>query len=344
MSLYSTFYKSTFYKHWNRNDRSALEPFLTRGLTDLLSQLTNSDPHLARRFVIDVLLAPAGRTSGKSPDICLKRLSQRLQLSDDLRWTAEETAALKKVKIRPDIFLQQHGAPAVVVENKVSANFTDGQLEKYGELLASKYHGEKNPGAALVLLTHATSPPVDFLDSAATNRYGIPLRSICTWMEVYEWLGRQSPTDPVTRYLMQEFCIFLEERNLNGITKSDTAVLATILSHGVVPKIEPFFDMVRKKVQPGLTRLRYRFEPKVDVWDSTEGYAIWDWCYFRPKNPDWYIGWGLTVGGDFFGATLEKSLMAFVHVGPGAEGATRLPLDVLTPNFKASLRESGWNS
>jgi hypothetical protein len=141
---------------------------------------------------------------------------------------------------------------------------------------------------------------------------------------------------------MQEFCIFLEERNLNGITKSDTAVLATILSHGVVPKIEPFFDMVRKKVQPGLTRLRYRFEPKVDVWDSTEGYAIWDWCYFRPKNPDWYIGWGLTVGGDFFGATLEKSLMAFVHVGPGAEGATRLPLDVLTPNFKASLRESGW--
>ncbi len=289
----------------------------------------------------DVLLSPAARTSGKSPDICFGRLSKRLQLSNDLTWAAEETATIEKIKKRPDIFLRQHDSPAVVVENKVSAGFTDGQLEYYGKWLANQ-NPARNPGAALVLLTHATSPPEDFLDPVAKSPYKIPLRSVCTWMEVYEWLGRQSPTDPVTRHLMQEFCIFLEERNLNGITKGDTAVLATILSHGVVPKIEPLFDMVRNKVQPRLQRLGYRFEPKIDVWDSTGGYAIWDWCYFRPKNPDWYIGWGLTVGGDFFGATLEKSLMAFVHVGPGAEGAPKLPVDVLPLSFKASLRKSGW--
>src|SRR6266446_1605962 len=101
MSLYSI-----FYEHWNRNDRAALEPFLTRALADLLDRLTKDNCQLARRFVADVLLSPAARTSGKSADVCFGRLSRRLHLSDDLTWAPEETATLEKLKKRPDICLK----------------------------------------------------------------------------------------------------------------------------------------------------------------------------------------------------------------------------------------------
>ncbi len=93
------------------------------------------------------------------------------------------------------------------------------------------------------------------------GRYGVSLRAVCSWMEVYEWLGKHAEfKDHFTSGLVREFLAFLEEHNMNGVSGDDLTVLHEVLTQGVIAKLPPFFLMVRKEVQRRMERLGYKFE------------------------------------------------------------------------------------
>ena len=147
------------------------------------------------------------------------------------------------------------------------------------------------------------------------------------------------------RELAGQFQAFLEGRHMNGLTKTDLKILQTTLAGGVVPKVEPFFDMVRKELDSQLLSGLRDYEFKVrekERWEKPSGHTIWDWCYFMPE-PKLYLGWGLTGDAeDFFGASLRDSsdLLAFVYIGAMSEMA--VPSERLPDGYKQSLRASQW--
>jgi hypothetical protein len=346
LSLYGT-----FYKHWRRKDRNALERFITTAFVDLLRRLGEHHRELVEQLVLDVFAGAVRTTSSPSAVKSLKSVGKRLKSGGRLEWRTEEAMPVQSHKPRyPDICLYVDGLPLMVIENKITARFTTEQLQTYGQWLAAEVNGG---GAALVLLTHATAPPTTFLEDESERQYGVALRSVCSWLEIWEWLGkisdllRKDPIgDPLARELLREFYSFLGEQHMNGITKRDIAVLQTTLRGGVVHKVKPFFDMVREELKSRvpLRSSNYHFERvnDADLWDAPTGYAVYDWCYLKPKK-QWYLGWGLTGSAtDFFGTPHHDSdgLLAFVYIGAGS--AKRTPLNGISTKYKQLLGGSKW--
>lgn len=108
---------------------------------------------------------------------------------------------------------------------------------------------------------------------------------------------------------------------MDGFTNRDIEVLRTTLAAGVVPKVKPFFDMVRQELNSRIPLLvrNYSFErfKEADLWDAPAGHAIYDWCYLKPEQK-WYLSWGLTGNArEFFGLSHSDSagMLAFVYIG-----------------------------
>lgn len=328
-----------FYRNWTK-EHEALEVFLTHALTDLLNRITHSDPILVREFVLTVLLS--ARTPGKAAAASLKTLQQRLRRgADNLRWESQPSVALPDgSKKRADVSLYSGSDPhpLLIVEAKVSAKLGNVQLENYGKSLAHDYRGDQSPGSALIFLTHTTAQPDNFLKEHVSD-YGVPLRAVSSWMEVHNWLSqsRLQRKDPFLVRLIEEFCGFMSEQNLNGITLADAKFLRELLRQGVGAKIEPLFKMIRNHVEPRMKNYDFR---RLNPWDSTEGSAVWDWCYRKPPKLLWYVSWGLMVGGDFFGVPLPNKLLGFVAV-EREEGGTKIPIHKLEKKLRNEI-DPGW--
>jgi hypothetical protein len=320
---------SAFYRNWKLEERSALEVFLTHALTDLLNRITDANSALVGDFVFDVMLA--GRTTGSAAELSLKKLRKRLLRTEKLRWEPQPGIVLANgFKRRADIGLYSGANPLLIVEGKVSAKLSVGQLEAYGTSLASNYPSESNPGAALIFLTHTTAQPNNFLEEGVSD-YGVPLRAVSSWMEVHNSLAmsRFKPKDPFLNRLIEEFRDFMSEHKLNGMTLKDTTFLRKLLVQGVGGKIEPLFKMIRNHVEPRMKK-GHNFGD-LAPWDYTEGYAVWDFCYRKePKELlKWYIAWGIMVGGDFFGVRLPADLCGFVVAHRDPDGI-KIPIQRLT--------------
>jgi hypothetical protein len=231
----------------------------------------------------------------------------------------------------------------MVIENKVSAPLAPNQLETYGKWLAKESRGA---GSALVFLTHTTPSPDEFLAQGHEGLYGVTVRAVCSWMEVYEGLHRQIPSDAFANKLLREFLIFLEERRMNGITKEDTNVLQAMLLKGMVPKVESLFARLREQVQSQLEHRGYDFEApkKQDRWDSQ---TISEWCYFNPEHKKkwrctWYVLWGLTANASELcpDPSLNSDLpLAFLHVG---YEKGKVPFGRLSAKLWKSLEAADW--
>ena len=136
-----------------------------------------------------------------------------------VRWLNEPSAALS-VETQypiddgtvPDMVIFDGNDPICVVEVKIDAPISEGQLEGYGRWLAEEAGGRYKP--ALVLLTAGIPAPSGFTDPAY-KAFGVGLRGVASWNTVAEWFaefGRMGDgvNEPL-KSLAKEFGEFLKE-------------------------------------------------------------------------------------------------------------------------------------
>jgi hypothetical protein len=265
-----------------------------------------------------------------------------------LEWESQYSIRFDRTTKYPDIVLLADQHPLIILENKVGAGFTahgvavdDGeqvrakhQLEVYGEWLAAI-----NPSGALVLLTHWTEPPSDFLISPA---YGVRLRCVTTWTDVYQWLRRLEETCSLvpTGALAAEFRAFLEEKDM-AVDDPDVTDLALAqayhrLTHTKLTKaFEHVRDFIRKQIPDA------KGFSTMNVHDT--GRTIWGWCYpGTPYSASWWIGWGIRFpdgrpAGWYPSVVPSWPQTAHAFVGVGSDKK-----DLELASIPAEIRTPGW--
>ena len=288
-----------------KRGREPLEEFLTCALTDILNRLTQEE---MRAVVRELLLDEKARASWET------FVDQRT-----LRWISEKRL-LNSVSTdgRCDILLEDDEGPLLIIEAKIAAPISrsrgsvtqdngsnsrkaDNQLAHYGNWLADRCRERKARKwrGALVLLTHFTVPPEDFV-SGATETYGVPFRKICRWSQVFLWLNqlRERAFDIRSQqghFLANELAEFLKERGMNAekITNRSLEVAGQLVCDAHAENIKNFFCAIQieleetlKKV-PGVKQLRKNIE-------YSEKGVIRSWVKTKTQNRlEWTIEWGL---------------------------------------------------
>ena len=148
----------------------------TEALADLLERVLACDRGGTERFaefVSGVLLARVLDGCGKTA------------LANLLGGSPATVSVVTQYRIDdgsiPDLVIFSGGVPVCAVEVKIDAEIGMGQLEGYGEWLKARA-GEGMP-AALVLLTHTTPVPDEFM-RPGDGPYGVTLRGAAYWNEV----------------------------------------------------------------------------------------------------------------------------------------------------------------
>ncbi len=306
----------------DRPDRSPVEDFLTEGLADLLERMPEE---AGRDFVARMLRngAEAKRELG-------------------LIWTSSSSARWSTQRVIPggrlDLLLEIDGRAAVVVESKVSAGFQEhadhdtghsrNQLETYGEWVGNS--ADRRWGGALILLTHWTSPPPDFLYSSGP--YGCRHRGVTRWSELSRWLSAlirlPEYADGGWALLAGEFVTFLREIDMDSelATGHDLAALQMYLASA---------DRVRNSVQQIWESARTIWRPACIQTDvplevSTAYGCVWKYRYLvRSDLRNCYIPAGLrfpTIGSHPSYVDPGGEPYLFVELGSDNEGS---PIDTL---------------
>lgn len=166
------------------------EDFRTDALVDLLERLLRENCEKStgrfREFVSEVLLADP---TDKAQRACFLDMLKDVPL-DALSIKTRYRIPQGRI---PDIVVFNRSRPICIVEVKVDAPIGPGQLEGCGEFLrkAEDAHGKPT---ALVLLTHITRRPDEFIDPAC-NAYRVSLRSVASWSNTAEWFQKLSSED-----------------------------------------------------------------------------------------------------------------------------------------------------
>jgi hypothetical protein len=206
-----SFYSRLF--HAGSIHRDRLEDFLTEALADLLNRLPAAE---VRRFCTNFLFQDAGIQLKKS--WIAAYCDVQAFICETQEWISSEK--------RPDIILYQENSrdkktataepferrrSLLIIECKIGAPFTENQLHHYDDWISQK--GDRCQG--LVLLTHLTNAPSDFLDRK--SEYKSPARAVRRWSELYQWLDREanwSECAPEAHFLKGELLAFMKEKAL----------------------------------------------------------------------------------------------------------------------------------
>lgn len=317
MSLYGR-----LYKYRERRERRPLEDFLTEALADLINRLPE---HLARRFAE-------------------RLLGDRIEATANLNEVWRSGTRAKWVTQRPiyggriaDLTLEIDGVPIILVENKISAGFQEHisfdestgktsrrhQLASYGQWISRE--SDKCWNGALVLLTHWTPPPADFLGDDST--YGCSYRTTVRWSELARWLAAVIRAEGVHAadwaQLGIEFLDFLKEHHMDSelATQQDLAALQVYISAA---------DRVRNTVEQ-------IWESGKDIWRpicqqanreleiSTQYGCVWKYRYFQRLDlRSCYVAAGIRypgVGEYPRGLTVTSGPYFFVELGADDEGS-----------------------
>jgi hypothetical protein len=336
MSIYSRLYNTL-----PREGHSQRENFLTEAFADLMNRLERVSAADARRFIVEALMA---RTAVKRPTAAI---ALRLKGANHVRWDTQRSIRLddsRKLRKRPDILISIDGECGLLVEVKLTAPFTSRtlhaveappsepdevfyQLDDYGKWLFRNH-----PAGGLVLLTHAREAPADFLIADGDNRYGVKLRALSRWREVYKWLEkwtRNTTGDADVERLAREFLEFLREEGMSEVKDTDLAILNGLLSFSQRMKDQKIDDklaeamlfargVVHKWIPPRAGDGMPKRGPELDTSVSSSFYDYS--CPYPDKGGEGLsAGWGFSPAENpsfFPGLNLpSKRLQAFFYVG-----------------------------
>jgi len=343
MSLYGN-----LFRYREGRERKPLENFLSEALKDLLNRLPKNE---ATAFTLDVLLNERRRTKDAAATRSLNSLKVRLASSSSLHWDTQCPIRFAGQTKIPDISAFGSGCRLLAIEVKVGQQLADQQLEHYGGGLAGDNRVDPDLGCALVFLSHATGVPSDFLSSeaAAGSQYHVPLRGACSWTDVYEWLSdahaRANP-GTFTAGLIGEFAEFLKENHMDAMNEADLDALREVLSCGTQGKLLPLLKRTREVIAPLVARGYYHGRGDIyDAFAESNGTKVWDWCYSDKQRGQWYIAWGLGLGGKDTHLGIDfpegDSLLAFLVV-TSEKRTNGLPVFRLLEALKTELGDKGW--
>lgn len=271
-----------------REDRSPLEDFLSEALADLLNRLPESTSRDAAALF---LRADADAIES------LKRL-----------WPPGETGRWSTQRIidggrRVDLLLEISGTPVIIVENKIGAGFQDHgvnnasregqhQLATYGKWL--QHATSPDWGGAVILLTHWTPAPSDFV--ASEDVYGCRFRSVLRWADLSRWLSgvaqHAETQDAAWTKLAGELVTFLKDQSMDSelATTHDLAALQIYVTSA---------DRVRNTIEAIWESAKVVWRPICQQTDyplsiSTNYGCVWKYRYLSRKDLRWsYIAMGI---------------------------------------------------
>jgi hypothetical protein len=253
-----------------KRGREPLEDFLTSALTDILNRLTQQE---MRDVVKNLFLDGNARSAWKT--LCDQHKPNTSEQEWRLKWTAQESISRRD---RCDIILKDEQGPLLIIEAKIGSGYsragnsvsssnedrrhlkTDHQLARYGKRLAQNCKTREWPGA-LVLLTHLTEPPEDFI-SRAEDKYHVRFTSVCRWSHVVLWLKKLSrkisdSTSKPAHFLASELAEFLEDKHMKSetVTLENLVAAENFVTNGHAAKIAESFSEIRAKLKPALKQL-----------------------------------------------------------------------------------------
>ena len=182
-----------------------------------------SEAHWFGHFVADVLLAGATNEQAKAAFLSSIGASGE-SLSVATQYQIDYSA-------RPDMVVFEGSDPLCVIEVKIHAPVSNGQLERYGLWLAARAEGRYTP--ALVLLTQGARAPARFIGEEIGS-FGVQLRSVASWQVVAEWFAKlaldENCVEEPLKSLAREFSAHLEEEE-DVPTLDDVAIARLYLEH-----------------------------------------------------------------------------------------------------------------
>jgi hypothetical protein len=343
------------FRYTARADFEPLENFLTESLGDLLERMTTADRGLLGSFISEVLCGP------KIPDY----LKARIRDASRLEWRTQTMIRCEGELGYLDLCLIADGELTLIVENKISADFTthsavsnemeieeDNEAQTESQLDFYKKHLKRqSKPTALVLLTHQTESPSSFaLRQGFYEGDNTVFESVCRWSVVHRWFKEAdslydiSHTTGVERgalkVLAQEFCTFLEKQQMNAIElkPEDIEPMKEFFSSDMPRKIHELFLSLRTAIRslPELdSQSGFPAKSTLRVKDG----LIWDWFYCFDRQLKWFISWGISTRNGLAGLyalEFDAPLSVFALIGSERED---IPL---TPDQVTSAQRAGW--
>lgn len=298
------------FRYRTRETRAPLEDFLSEALVDLLGRIP---ARLVVEFVARAL---------EKDDSTQKHWRRYASGKTRFRWSTQNYV-WEPACGYVDILLEVDGRPILVIENKIGSGIRthaepdSNQLSTYGQWLSTRTVEAWRGG--LVLLTHATEPPDDFV--SGNPKYGAVYTSILSWTTVAKWLkgiiaDNHLEADGTWITLARELLAFLKEQNMadSTITHSDLAALQMFL-----PASQRFSDTFQRVWSATLDLRRELCASKTPNLYYDEDGIAWGWAYTHTPAPlKSYIGFGIRFPeqSDWWpDAVLPQHPHAFVTIG-----------------------------
>ena len=269
---------------YRANDKQTpLENYLTEALCDLLNRLGDDDPSKQHAFLKNLKLFEADDSESLYFDT---QVPITIPTEEDNR-IADFVGYINNV-------------PVLVLEVKIGAEFTEGQLPAYGAWLAKK--GRKD--AVLALLTYKTAAPEDF-----KNGVGYAVKThVIHWRDVRQELrALQGSVSSVYFTLAKEFVDFLDEQEITmeAPKKEDLNKLGEYLKSGAATKWQNFMKRIRARLKmemPKHVKFKLSWESDAQLQPGgsfrDEADALIGWVnspdrYNEKGSEILYISWGL---------------------------------------------------
>lgn len=235
-------------KYQESQSRSNLENYVTEILADYLNRISTIE---SRLFIDNILFNSCSNGDFSS-------FSESHGLDSDrflIEWKTQQSIYVSGVVKYPDLLGFINKKPAILIEAKIRAPFTqriyndeEGNLQKIPQLVDyGKWLSKKNPDGILILLTYSTKPPDNYYDNPSP--YSIEKRNCINWQLIYNWLERRRKKQKCS-CLAEYFMEFLLEENM-AIKSPDITDLSVLelFVYGAGKRIGGMMEHTRSELE-----------------------------------------------------------------------------------------------
>ena len=247
----ATHYERLF-KYRSTDKHTRLKNYLTEALCDLLNRIGEENAQ-AQVNIVQSLFACCNYVK-KVKFITQSQIrlsSGKSRIPDLAGWSDDKNfslVCLVEVKVGVGFTGETMGG-AVAQDEEGTPLREEGshQLKAYGEWIKENRYD----GAKLVLLTHRTPPPPDFLEK--NGKYGVPIgdRQTLRWQAVYNALVAHAESGHSYSALIKDFCHFLQTQGIAmaTVTAPELHALVSFISTGAANSVQRFMNSLRDQCE-----------------------------------------------------------------------------------------------